>query len=155
MKTCCFIGYETVPEKQFETVYKACIKSAEEMIQRGVTQFLCRNGGGFDAIAACAVIYLRERYHGIRLFACLPSEDHLQYLSAKDKMIALFMQDCADDLQTYLTGAFPKNLQDCYPFMIDDSDYCICYKPSSFDRLGNIDDYMQERILTVNIAEEE
>ena len=69
LKSCFFIGHR---EASYE-VFPALIESVEKHItEYGVTEFIVGNYGGFDRMAASAVIAAKIRHPGITLSMLIP-----------------------------------------------------------------------------------
>ena len=69
MKSCFFIGHREAGEE----VFPALVEAVERHItEYGVLEFFVGNYGGFDRLAAKAVITRKERYPGITLSLLLP-----------------------------------------------------------------------------------
>ena len=69
MKSCFFIGHREASSEIFPALTEAVEKHIKEY---GVTEFIVGNYGGFDHIAAKAVIEAKERYLGITLSMLIP-----------------------------------------------------------------------------------
>ena len=68
-KICFFIGHRDAPE----TIYPQLLAEVERHIAEfGVTDFIVGHYGGFDRLAAKAVIAAKERYPNILLLLFLP-----------------------------------------------------------------------------------
>lgn len=68
-KICFFIGHRDAPE----TIYPQLLAEVERHIAEfGVTDFIVGHYGGFDRLAAKAVIAAKERYPNILLLLLLP-----------------------------------------------------------------------------------
>ena len=68
-KRCFFIGHRDAPE----TIYPQLLAEVERHIAEfGVTDFIVGHYGGFDRLAAKAVIAAKERYPNILLLLLLP-----------------------------------------------------------------------------------
>lgn len=69
MKSCFFIGHREVSSEILPALTEAV---AQHIAEYGVTEFIVGNYGGFDHIAAKAVIAAKERYPEITLSMLIP-----------------------------------------------------------------------------------
>ena len=69
MKSCFFIGHREVSED----IYPALLEAVEQhIVEYGVTEFVVGNYGGFDYLAARAVVAAKERHPQITLLMLIP-----------------------------------------------------------------------------------
>lgn len=68
MKSCFFIGHREISEEIFSALTKAV---EHHIVHCGVTEFIVGNYGGFDRMAARAVIPAKALYPGITLLLLL------------------------------------------------------------------------------------
>ena len=69
MKSCFFIGHREASLEVLPALTEAVVR---HIVEYGVTEFIVGNYGGFDHIAAKAVIATKERYPGITLSMLIP-----------------------------------------------------------------------------------
>ena len=69
MKSCFFIGHREASSEALPALREAI---EQHIVEYGVTEFIVGNYGGFDHIAAKAVIEAKERYLGITLSMLIP-----------------------------------------------------------------------------------
>ena len=67
-KTCFFIGHREAPE----SIYPELIRTVEQLIEQGMTDFYVGHYGNFDRLAAWAVITAKQRHPEVRLTMLLP-----------------------------------------------------------------------------------
>ena len=69
MKSCFFIGHREASSE----ILPALVEAVEKHItEYGITEFIAGNYGGFDRMAAKAVIAAKERHSGITLSMLIP-----------------------------------------------------------------------------------
>lgn len=69
MKSCFFIGHREVSSEVLPALTEAI---EQHIVEYGVTEFIVGNYGGFDHIAAKAVIAAKEQHPGIALSMLIP-----------------------------------------------------------------------------------
>ena len=69
MKSCFFIGHREASSEVLPALAEAVEK---HIVEYGVTEFIVGNYGGFDHMAAKAVIAAKERHPGITLSMLIP-----------------------------------------------------------------------------------
>ena len=69
MKSCFFIGHREISEEIFSALTEAV---EHHIVHCGVTEFIVGNYGGFDRMAARAVISAKALYPGITLLLLPP-----------------------------------------------------------------------------------
>ena len=70
-KMACFTGHRELKEDPELLFYKV-LEKTEQLIRQGYVYFAAGGARGFDAIAAQAVLKLKEKYPHIRLILVLP-----------------------------------------------------------------------------------
>lgn len=69
MKSCFFIGHREASTEVFPALLKAV---EQHIVEYGVTEFIVGNYGGFDHMAAKAVIAAKKQHPGIALSMLIP-----------------------------------------------------------------------------------
>lgn len=69
MKSCFFIGHREASDEIFHTLEKTVER---HIVEYGVTEFIVGNYGGFDRLAAKAVIAAKERHPDSTLAMLIP-----------------------------------------------------------------------------------
>lgn len=126
----CFAGHRTLredPDFVFSRVYAA----VEQLIRRGYIYFAAGGARGFDAVAAEAVLALREKYPQIHLILVLPfprpyerergwTEADIQRHEGQKKRASqvIYTQ------QAYTSGCYHKRDR----YLVDFSSVCLCYQ---------------------------
>ena len=126
-KSCCFSGHRQLPQKDLPKI-KTCLENEIlRLIHQGVLHFLCGGALGFDTIAALAVLNCKSKYKRVKLTLALPCKEQEKYWSVPDKIIYAYIKLCADKIiytsENYFRGCMHVRNR----YLIDSSDYLICY----------------------------
>lgn len=128
MKVACFSGHRNLPQDCTE-LQANLEKSIIELIERGVIFF--GNGGavGFDALAAMAVLKLKEKYSHIRLVMVLPCppEQQSSYWNDEQKKRYYKILGQADKGRILSPQYTNSCMLDRNRHMVECSAYLICY----------------------------
>lgn len=127
-KVACFSGHRRLPQDCTE-LQANLEKAIIELIERGVVFF--GNGGavGFDALAATAVLKLKEKYPHIRLVMVLPCPPEQQSLKWNEEQKKRYYEilERADKVRIlspqYTNGCMLARNR----HMVGNSAYLICY----------------------------
>ena len=127
-KVVCFSGHRNLPQDCTE-LQANLEKAIIELIERGVVFF--GNGGavGFDALAATAVLKLKENYPDIRLVMVLPCPPEQQSLKWNDEQKKQYYKILgqADKVRILSPQYTDKCMLERNRHMVDNSAYLICY----------------------------
>lgn len=127
-KVACFSGHRRLPQDSTE-LQANLEKTIIELIERGVVFF--GNGGavGFDALAATAVLKLKENYPHIRLVMVLPCPPEQQSLKWNDDQKKRYYEILgqADKVRILLPQYTDGCMLDRNRHMVDCSAYLVCY----------------------------
>lgn len=136
MKSCFFIGHREASSEVLPALREAVER---HIVDYGVTEFIVGNYGGFDRMAAKAVIEAKTRHPQITLTLLLP------YHPAERPM----------DLPPGFDGSFyPPNMEKvprrfaiskANRYMIDHSDYLIAYTWHPASNARNLVEYAQRK----------
>lgn len=123
--SCCFTGHRKLTDV---SQIKARLKDTIQiLIQAGVTQFLSGGAIGFDTLAACSVLQLKEQYPFIRLNFILPCQDQDRYWTENDRLVYQSILRQADTVQ-YLSQSYDAGcMHRRNRCLVDRSDICVCY----------------------------
>lgn len=128
LKVACFSGHRNLPQDCTE-LQANLEKTIIDLIERGVVFF--GNGGavGFDALAATAVLKLKEKYPHIRLVMVLPCppEQQSSYWNDEQKKRYYEILRQADKVRILSPRYTDKCMLDRNRHMVDCSAYLICY----------------------------
>ncbi|MBR5218739.1 MAG: DUF1273 family protein [Clostridia bacterium] len=126
-KTCSFTGHRQLPAEKLNKIKRQTLSAIEELIKKGVTNFICGGALGYDTLCAQAVLFLKTRYEGIRLTIAIPCEGQSRYFSNNEKKLYDEILDRADERvyvsREYFAGCMHKRNR----YMVDNSAYLIAY----------------------------
>ena len=147
MKSCFFIGHREASSEVLPALREAVER---HIVEYGVTEFIVGNYGGFDRMAAKAVIEAKTQHPQITLTLLLP------YHPAERPI----------DLPPGFDGSFyPPNMEKvprrfaiskANRYMVDHTDYLIAYAWHPASNARNLVDYaIRKNIAVTNIAKSE
>ncbi|RKJ80324.1 DUF1273 family protein [Butyricicoccus sp. 1XD8-22] len=153
-KTLCFTGHRDIPKSELAEIIKRLVIYLEACIQHGIKNYIAGGARGFDTIAACTVLKLRERHPQIRLILALPCEDQTKGWSAEDIEMYNWIFAQADEIvytsQSYFRGCMQKRNR----YMVDNSKFCLCYLTKNTGGTAYTVNYAQKhRLSVINLAE--
>lgn len=131
-QTCCFTGHRILPSAGREQMLENLEKAIDELVTRGVTDFISGGALGFDQIAARAVLKKRESDARVRLIFALPCRDQDIKWNESQKAAyrALLMQ--ADEV-VYVSEQYDNTcMRRRNDYMIAQSAHCICALTRTF-----------------------
>lgn len=148
-KTCCFAGHREIADRDVENSIK---KIAEDLIvTQNVKTFLVGHYGRFDACCHSVIQKLKKVYQDISLDLVIP------YLTNEiNEYKELYYQNYDRILIADMPLNTPRKFQIIQAnfYMIDSSDYLICYINRSFGGAAQTYRYAKRKNLTIfNIAE--
>lgn len=82
--TCCFTGHRIIPAAVLPGLKEELEQAVREMVDRGVSRFLCGGARGFDTLAAQTVLQLKREYPTLELFLVLPCRDQARGWSSEE-----------------------------------------------------------------------
>lgn len=128
VKTLCFTGHRTIPDREMAQLIKALDKLIEQSIEDGYRIFLAGGALGFDTVAAFRVLAAREKRRDVKLMLILPcrnqTEKWTDLKSIREYQILKDNADAVIYLQTfYDEGCMLKRNR----YMVDKSTRCISY----------------------------
>ncbi|MDR0858454.1 MAG: DUF1273 domain-containing protein [Oscillospiraceae bacterium] len=127
-RTCCFTGHRNVPSN----IYQQLKLKIEDQIRfstaHGITRYLAGGARGFDALAAAAVIVLRDREKlPIELILALPYPNQSQNWPYYERKLHDEIKQRADGI----VMLYPEYREGCLlarnRFMADNSSLCVAY----------------------------
>lgn len=153
-RTCCFTGHRTIPQHQYDRIYKALKSEVINLIEAGYCYFGTGGALGFDTLAAQVVLELRRIYPSIKLILVLPCIEQTRGWSAND--IAVYediKKRCNKYTYTsehYYSGCMHKRNR----HLVDHSTVCIAYLTRETGGTAFTVDYANRRgVRVINIAE--
>ena len=142
--TCCFLGHKDAPS----SIYPRLEEAIEKLIvEQNVSSFLFGNQGHFDGMSLKVVREMKIKY------------PHISY-----NVVLAYMPTEKDVLQTYEFDEtiLPEGIETVHPryaiswrnkWMINESDFVLCYVTHSWGGAARYADYSQKKNKTViNIA---
>ena len=124
--SCCFTGHRNISSNKIIPLTIILENEIEKLISIGVKYFYCGGALGFDTLAAKTILKLKDNYE-IQLIIVIPysaqdksftkeqKEEYKQILNLSDDKICLSNH--------YYNGCMQKRNR----YMVDNSNYCICY----------------------------
>ncbi|RYD05756.1 hypothetical protein N752_07635 [Desulforamulus aquiferis] len=67
LNTCCFTGHRKLPKEKIEHIIKRLNHEIDNLISKGVTNFISGGSFGFEQVAASLIIAKKEMGRGVRL----------------------------------------------------------------------------------------
>ncbi len=123
---CCFTGHRKMSDLQRQEVRRKLEKTVQELIDNGVTEFICGGAIGFDMLAA-HVIISKKAENPITLKLALPCRDQSKRWNSALKSEYEAILSCADEIiymsDKYVTGCM--HARDKY--MVDNSDIVVAF----------------------------
>lgn len=128
--SCFFTGHRILGDYETRNrIYEILINEIERLInERGVDTFICGGAIGFDALAAKAVIYVKDKNPDIKLKLYIPCYNHFIKWSYKDKAVWRYIASYADKMIYITDGPYEDGCmkkRNCA--MADDAHYCLAY----------------------------
>ncbi len=154
-QTCCFSGHRILPEPLKMHISNILAVRILNLIDRGITTFICGGALGFDTLAALTVLKVRIFYPQIRLILALPSPEQPFGWHKKDIKLYQNILNQANEIvymaQEYHGGCMHMRNQ----YMVNHSAYCICYMLKNTGGTAYTVQYAQKQHLHIyNIATE-
>ncbi|MBE7026808.1 MAG: DUF1273 family protein [Ruminococcaceae bacterium] len=140
-KICCFSGHGKI--SYTDDVYEKLINLIEDLItNENVSEFWVGNYGNFDRLCAHAVRSLKQKHLSLTLNLIIPyvtnsiNEYKQQYQKNYDNILI------AD-----ISERTPRKLQilKCNEYMVDNSDFMICYVEYFFGGAGKVLEYAKRK----------
>lgn len=79
--TCCFTGHRNLPAKKIEKIILNLDREIENLIAKGVTDFISGGAIGLDQIAASLILAKKEMGNAnIRLIFALPCKNQEEFM---------------------------------------------------------------------------
>lgn len=150
-KVCCFAGHSNMAVTN--ELHKELTELIEKLItEEGVTKFRVGHYGDFDGLCGRTVRKAKEKYNDIHLDLLVP------YITAPIRDLKIYFKENYDSLTV---ANVPENtpkrfyITKCNEYMIDVSDFLICYVNRSFGGARHTLDYAKRKkhIKIYNLAE--
>lgn len=125
--TCCFTGHRTISPQIQKSLHTALDNTLDNLINAGVTKFICGGALGFDTLAAQAVLRQKQKNKSITLTLALPCRDQAKRWNSMQRLVYEDILASADEVvclfDHYVTGCMHARDK----FMVDSSDMVIAY----------------------------
>lgn len=139
MKTCCIISKTPISWSEFEGNFRYDLwadeldKLIRQLSDEGVTTFITAMNRGAETVCAAAVLKLKSQRPGIRLEAALPFEEQAKdWSEAERDRYFRIIEKC--DAETLVGRKYtPASADECYRYMLDNSDTVIISESSKKD----------------------
>ena len=132
-RTCTFSNCGSIPQRKIEKVVKKISSEIDQLIEKGVTEFMSSGEIGINQIAATYVIAKKQLGADIRLKLVLPYRSCDEKLEEKQKRQYDFLISEADEVM-YLSDKYtPDCIRENSNYMVDNSAYLLC--ASSYESL--------------------
>lgn len=127
MYSCCFTGHRNIDGSVKEQIIPVLVGKIEQLINEGVAVFI--NGGalGFDALAALAVLGLKNKYPKIELHIYVPHKGQSDKWNDDNQKIYDYILSRADKVNILEEEYSSECMHVRNRRMVDDSDYVIAY----------------------------
>ena len=136
MKSCFFIGHR---EASAEVLPALTAAIEQHIVEYGVTEFIVGNYGGFDHMAAKAVIAARERHLGITLSMLIPYHPAERPMELPQGFDNTFYPPGMEKVPRKLAIVRANR------FMVDHVDYLIAYAWHPASNARDLVEYAQKR----------
>ena len=136
MKSCFFIGHREASSEIFEAVRKTV---EEHIVEHGVTEFDVGNYGGFDRIAARAVIAAKEQHPEVVLSMLLPYHPAERPVTLPPGFDNSFYPPDMEKVPRRFAISRANH------YMVNHVDYLIAYVWHSASNAGNLLEYARRR----------
>ena len=145
MKSCFFIGHREASEEIFPELAEAVER---HIVDYGVTEFIVGNYGGFDRMAARAVISAKALYPGITLLLLLSYHPAERPIETPPGFDGTFYPPGMESVPRRYAIVRANR------YMIDHVDYLIAYAWHPGSNARNLVDYAQKKAIPfLNLAD--
>ena len=136
MKSCFFIGHREASSEVLPALEEAV---EQHIVEYGVTEFIVGNYGGFDHMAAKAVIAAKERHRGITLSMLIPYHPAERPLELPEGFDNSFYPPGMEKVPRRLAIVRANR------FMVDHVDYLIAYAWHPASNARDLVEYARNR----------
>ena len=123
----CFTGHRMITERDRAALNPLLDTALKDACAAGIRIFLSGGALGFDTLAAKAVLRLRDKVPGVKLFLALPCRSQASRWSVSDRIDYQSLLDQADQViyvsEEYFDGCMQKRNR----FLVDHASYCFCF----------------------------
>ena len=151
--TACFSGHRVLSHKKIEKIVKRLDEAVGQLIQQGVTDFLCGGAVGFDHIAASLIITKKQQGADIRLLFALPCRNQDEKWTDRQKQLYRSLLGEADAVHYVSEEYTPDCMKQRNFYMVENSAYCICVMTKDISGTGQTVRYAhQQGLQVINVA---
>ena len=136
MKSCFFIGHREASSEVLPVLTEAV---EQHIVEYGVTEFIVGNYGGFDHMAAKAVIAAKEQHLGITLSMLIPYHPAERPIELPQGFDNTFCPPGMEKVPRKLAIVRANR------YMVDHSDYLIAYAWHPASNARNLVEYAKKR----------
>ena len=145
-KTCCFSGHRKMSQQNIGQDLENAIEYL--ITEEGVKTFISGGALGFDTLAAFSVISKRDTYD-IKLVLALPCKEQDKFWTAAEKAEYKRLLKLADSV-VYVSEAYtPDCMKKRNQYMVDQSQFCICFLENNRSGTGQTVRYAKEKGLQI------
>lgn len=127
-QTCCFTGHRDISPDALLDIEKRLVNELRALISQGVIYFGAGGARGFDALAAQAVLGLREtEFPQIRLILVLPCEGQTRGWSTHDISLSENIRARANKTVCLAPHYYAGCMQRRNRYLVEHSGVCLCY----------------------------
>lgn len=146
---CCFTGHRNLPQKKIEKILINLDREIENLIAKGVVDFISGGALGFDQIAASLIVAKKEMGKNIRLLFALPCKNQDDKWNEKQRKLyqdlLLEADEVIYDSEEYNDFCMKKRNE----YMVEHSAYCICALQKELSGTGQTVRYAKKKGLQV------
>lgn len=146
--TCCFTGHRNLAGIDKKMVYNRTVDTVESLAQQGYRDFCCGGALGFDTLAACAVLEVRQKLN-IKLVLILPCHDQYKKWCQKDIEEYKRIIETADRAEYISNRYYPGCMHERDRILVDESSICVCCMARPGGGTGYTVEYAQKQGLRV------
>ncbi len=125
--TCCFTGHRIIRAEDKEKLQNDLAKAIADIINKGVTTFVCGGALGFDTLAAKTVLMYKKYNSSLRLILAVPCPEQAEKWNRKDKETYEHIKSFADEIHVISKEYTDECMMQRNRFMVDMSSFCIAY----------------------------
>ncbi len=145
---CCFTGHRKIPSERIPELAEKLNLELQWMIAHDICDFMTGGALGFDTLAALAVLKAKRENENVRLHLIIPCTNQTRNWSEHDISVYEWIRERADRVEILSDHYHPGVMQIRNRYMVDHSDYCICY----FDTEANVGKKTGGTLYTCNYA---
>ena len=148
-QACCFTGHRKILEEEKPLLEKRLEAVIHNLVYNDVSHFYAGGALGFDTMAALSVLKLKSELPHVRLHLALPCKDQSKSWNEADKKIYNHILCQADQVVYASEHYFNGCMQQRNRYLVDHSQYCVCYLNESKGGTANTVNYALRKGVTV------